>query len=54
MLNLCEFLAGKDHFLLSEAIVALVDKLVNEDLDSIKIMVLELLKSVIEAESGTE
>lgn len=54
MLNLCEFLAGKDHFILSEAIAALVQKLVDEELDEIKIMVLELIKSVLEAGQGTE
>lgn len=54
MQNLCEFLVGKDHFILSEAMVALVDKLVDENLDEIKIMTLQLMKSVLEAEHGTD
>ena len=54
MLNLVEFLEGQDHFLLSEALGNLVDKLVDEKEDDIIIMVLKLIQFALQAEGATE
>lgn len=54
MNNLAEFHAGAEHVLIADKVPALVDKLLEEKVDSILANVLRLLKKVLEAENATQ
>ena len=54
MLNLTLYQEGQDHFLISENIAPLVDKLVDEKDDEILIFVLNLIQQVLNADGATE
>lgn len=53
MNNLAEFRDGAEHILVADKIPALVDKLIEEKVESILCKVLVLLKKILEGEDAT-